>query len=79
MDVERMMPETKLGDLTVGDLMDVIGWALTYYRSAQGDDVGGFTARGSQPLLPLLNPRWLTVDSPWWTMSDAGDTGAEHA
>ncbi len=73
MNVERMMPETRLGDLTVGDLIDVIGWALTYYRSAQGDDVAGFAMSGPRLQLPPLNEHWRAVQSPWWTISDSDE------
>ena len=74
MDLEHITPETKLSDLTAGDLMDLIGWALTRYRAGEQGDVSGFTFSGHTPVLLPLNPSWDGFNSKSFARRSAGRT-----
>ena len=54
-------PETPLTELTVGDLFDAIGWALSHYRAGdQGiasKEVPGFKFEGHKPVMGLHRSR----------------------
>jgi hypothetical protein len=55
---QEVKPDTPLSELTVGDLIEAIGWALAQYRPGQSGDVEGFVfGGGTQPtmLAPKAN------------------------
>jgi len=73
MAIENLAPETRLSDLTVSDLMDLIGWALSYYRSAQGEDTAGFVAAGPSLIVDAPNERWRSAGSRWWSTAPSSN------
>jgi hypothetical protein len=66
LDWNKIGPETKVSELTAGELVDLIGWALTQYKAGEQGDVAGFSFTGFQPNLPQLGDRWKTFRPRHW-------------
>lgn len=83
MDLQELRPDTPLSELTAGDLVELIGWALTQYKAAEAGDVSGFAFRGFSPALPAFNDKWGDFQSQWWARTsgpaaDAGTSGLQR-
>jgi len=77
MDLSELKPETPLSQLTAGDLMDMIGWALTHYRAAEAGDVSGFVFTGFSPTLPQINESWSSFQGRFWSRPSAGSASSQ--
>ena len=73
--IKETTPDTPLSELTVGDLMELIGWAITQHKAAQDGDVEGFAFVGSKPVLPALNPSWGVFQSRYWALTSSSSGG----
>lgn len=69
LDWNKIGPDTPVSTLSVGDLVDLIGWALTQYKASEQGDVTGFTFTGAKPNLPKLSPLWKNYNPQFWARS----------
>lgn len=71
-DWEKIGPGTPVSELTVGDLLDIIGWALTNYKAGEQGDVQGFAFQGYKPAVPALSALWRDWQPQYWARGSAG-------
>jgi hypothetical protein len=77
-DWEKLGPDTPISELSVGDLLEVIGWALTNYKAGESGDVQGFTFQGFRPAIPALSSQWKNWQPTHWAkVSGARTTGGQ--
>jgi hypothetical protein len=67
LDWEKIGPDTPVSELTAGELLEIIGWALTGYKAGEAGDVAGFGFTGHKPNLPEMGPRWATFQPQYWS------------
>jgi hypothetical protein len=72
LDWNKIGPDTPVSQLSVGELLDLIGWALTHYKAGEQGDVAGFSWSGAKPNLPNLGPNWKVYTPQYWNRASGG-------